>query len=98
MIIIFSNENSLYVQALPQSYMFSLQTFKNKNNSKIKIFIKYFFSDFCRRMAAERKEGARHLHREQEQVSIDYSLRINRILGKRSLIKSSFITEDEPIA
>jgi hypothetical protein len=78
--------------------MFSLQTFKKQNNSKIKIFIKIFFSDFCRRTAAERKEGARHPHREQEQVSIDYSLWINRILGKRSLIKSSFITKDEPEA
>jgi hypothetical protein len=36
-------------------------------------------------MAAEKKEGARHPRREQEQVSIDYSLWINRILGEEVL-------------
>ncbi len=49
-------------------------------------------------MAAEKKEGVPHPHRELEQVSIDYSLWIDRILGKRSLINSNFITKDEPEA
>jgi hypothetical protein len=39
-------------------------------------------------MAAERKEGALHRHRELEQVGIDNSSRVSRILEKEGFIQS----------